>query len=399
MYGSRTKTIPTAPFDTVFDDPRTQTIDRRGFAELQYERHIDTRVSIRLRGAYDQYNYNGDYAYATGIFHDSAHSKWVTAEASVVRQFSRHGLTVGTEYLRNLQQDQGAHDGIRVVLDDRRRSVNAALYAEDEFRVSARVIVNAGLRWDEYYGIFGSTVNPRIALIVTPVAGSTVKALYGRPFRTPNPFELYYDQNALSAQLKPERMQTYELTWEQHLGARLQASASLFSNHVRGLITESSGSDTIDGLYYTNSDDVKAEGVEFELQGEVPGRVHARIAQSFQGPSRDAIGARFSNSPDRLSTIVLDAPIPRTDAFIAFDAFDAFGIGDRLRTGNGFVVPGAFVGNLSLSWRPTGKGFGAGLAAYNVFNTAYADPGSVEHAQRVIPQDGRTRSVRLAWRF
>ena len=37
-YSSRQKTVPTASYDTVFNDPRTRTVDQRGYLELKYDR-------------------------------------------------------------------------------------------------------------------------------------------------------------------------------------------------------------------------------------------------------------------------------------------------------------------------------------------------------------------------
>jgi iron complex outermembrane receptor protein len=41
----------------------------------------------------------------------------------------------------------------------------------------------------------------------------------------------------------------------------------------------------------------------------------------------------------------------------------------------------------------------ASASVYNVFNALYADPGSEEHRQDAIRQDGRSLAVRLGWRF
>lgn len=395
-FGTRTKVIPTAPFDTLFGDARTRTRDARGFADLQYTRQLDPRTRLEARAAYDHYDYDGTFAYATGLFNDDGRGVWLTGEGSVVRQIGAHALTVGTEYRHNLRQDQSAQDETGLLLDDRRHSRTAALFAEDEFRLHPRVLINAGVRWDEYFGIFGGTVNPRVGIIVSPTAGSTVKALYGRAFRAPNPFELYYDQDARSAQLQPERIRTFEVVWEQRIAARLQVSASAFGNRVSDLITQRSGSsETIDGLYYGNADVVRARGVEVELQGELPGRAHARVAQVVQATRLVSTGSIVSNSPRALTTLVLDMPVPGTDAVVAFNAFY---IGERRRV-NGGVVEGAFVGNVSLTRRPPTRGLGVGLTVYNLFGAAYGDPGSVEHRQEVLPQDGRTALARLSWRF
>jgi iron complex outermembrane receptor protein len=395
-YGSRTKRIPTAAYDTLFNDSRAQTVDRRGFADVQYSRRLDPRTTLEVRAGYDRYDYDGAFPYETGLFQDDARGDWLTGEALFGRQLNAHSLTVGTEYRYNLRQNQSARDETGLLLDDRRRSQTAALFVEDQYRVNARLVLNAGVRWDQYFGLFGSTINPRLAVIVTPYRSGTLKVLYGRAFRAPNPFELYYDQNAQSARLQPERINTGEVAWEQRVLPRLQVSASLFRSQVADLIVQRSGSDeTIDGLYYRNGDNVTASGAEFELQGELPGRLRARLAQVFQSATRDSNGGRISNSPRTLSTLVVDAPVPRTDVIVAFDGYY---IGER-RGITGSLVDGAFLANFSVSRRTPLRGLGIGLTVYNVFDAAYGDPGSVEHRQAVIPQDGRTAAVRASWRF
>lgn len=395
-YGSRTKRIPTAAYDTLFNDSRAQTIDRRGFADIQYVRRLDPRTTLDLRAGYDHYDYDGSFPYETGLFQDDARGDWLTGEALFSRQLGAHSLTVGTEYRYNLRQNQSARDETGLRLDDRRRSQTAALFVEDQYRVNARIVLNGGLRWDQYFGLFGSTINPRLAVIVTPYRSGTLKLLYGRAFRAPNPFELYYDQNAQSALLQPERINTGEVAWEQRVLPRLQVSASVFRSQVADLIVQRSGSDeTIDGLYYGNGDTVMASGAEFELQGELPGRLRARLAQVFQSATRAASGIRISNSPSALSTLVVDAPIPGTDAIVAFDGYY---LGERRGVAGG-LVDAAFIANLSLSRRTPLRGLGVGLTIYNLFDAAYGHPGSVEHRQAVIPQDGRTAALRASWRF
>lgn len=395
-FGSRNKRIPTAPFETVFNDPRTETTDTRAFAHAHYTKRFDSRTTLELRGAYDHYSYEGQFVYDTGLMTDTGRGGWITTDATLVRQFPRHALTTGFEYRANVRQDQSAVDETGVLLDDRRSSQITGLYVNDEFRLGPRMLLNAGLRWDEYYGRFGGTVNPRLAFIATPFDGSTLKALYGRAFRAPNPFELYYGQNELSAQLQPERIYTYELDWEQRLTPRLQVTGTAFRSRVGDLIVQRAGSEeTIDGLYYFNGDNVTANGVEFEIQGELPGRLQGRVAQVFQRVELDSTGSVLSNSPQALTTIVLEAPVPGTDAVVGFNGFY---IGERRRVTEG-EVPGAFVSNLTLSRRVGGKGLGIGLTIYNVFGASWGDPGSVEHRQEILPQDGRTGIARLSWRF
>ncbi|MGC4081132.1 MAG: TonB-dependent receptor [Vicinamibacterales bacterium] len=185
------------------------------------------------------------------------------------------------------------------------------------------------------------------------------------------------------------------MAWEQRLAPRLQLSGSLFENDVSELITQVRGADdTLDGLYYGNSDRVTARGVEVELQGELPGRARARLAQVYQSAAFVS-GRRISNSPRTISTVVVDVPVGRTETVLGFNGHY---VGER-RSVTAGVVPGAFVGNLSLSRRAARRGLGIGVTIYNVFNASYGDPGSVEHRQDVLPQDGRTALARLSWRF
>lgn len=220
-YGSRRKTIPTAAFGTLFNDPRTLTRDARGFVSVQLTRPVRRRSTLQARVAYDHYEYDGTYAYDSGLFRDWARGAWITTKIALVRRLDRHSLTAGLEYRNNLRQNQWAVDETGVVLDDRRRSETAAVYVEDEVRIHRRVLLNAGLRWDRYFDTFGGTLNPRLGLIVSPYEGAALKLLYGRAFRAPNPFELYYyGQIEPSAGLKPERIVTHELVWEQRVNPR-----------------------------------------------------------------------------------------------------------------------------------------------------------------------------------
>lgn len=394
-FGSRTKQVPTGAFGTLFNDPETETRDARGFAELQYSRRLESRSTLQLRAAFDSYQYDGAYAYETGLFKDNGRGAWVTTELSLIRQFDRHGLTAGFEYRDNLKQDQAAEDETGILLDDHRQTEVAGLYLEDEFHLTPRVLLNAGLRWDHYFDTFGGTLNPRLGLIVSPSESSALKLLYGRAFRAPNPFELYYDQNALSEALKPERIVTYEAVWEQRLHETLRATATTFHYRARDLIAQATGGDTIDGLYYANADNARATGAEVELQADLPGRLRGRVAHTFQSVTTDAASQSISNSPRHLSMVVVDAPLSRTGLRLGFNGYR---IGRR-RTVFGETVDGAFVGDLTLSRAERRGALGFSLTIRNLFDNAFSDPGSVEHRQRAIPQDGRTVSARATWRF
>jgi iron complex outermembrane receptor protein len=394
-FGARTKTIPTAAFGTLFNDPRTETRDARGFLDLHYVRRLAPRTTLEVKAAYDQYTYDGHFAYEAGLFRDGARGAWVTTDAAIVRQFDHHGVTAGGEYRDNIKQDQSASDQTGTLLDDHRSSQIAALYAEDELHLGPRVLLNAGARWDHYFDTFGDTINPRLGLIVLPREGTALKALYGRAFRAPNPYELYYDQNALSATLAPERITTYEFIWEQRLNPLARVMASAFHYRASDLIAQRSGADTLDGLYFQNADTANASGVEFEVQIDLPDAVHLRLAQTFQSVVDAATDTALSNSPRALGNVLLDVPVARTGLRLGFNGAR---IGSR-NTILGGTVDGAFVGDLTLSRQVPSGGLGFVISIRNLFDESYADPGSVEHLQYAIPQDGTTTSAEVTWKF
>ncbi|MBZ5563403.1 MAG: TonB-dependent receptor plug domain-containing protein, partial [Acidobacteriia bacterium] len=90
-YGSREKGIPTASFDTVFNDPRTRTVDAQSYIDLQYDRKLARQWGLMGRVYYDEYNYEGIYVYDNSqtdapsrvLNSDYAHGKWWGGEVDV----------------------------------------------------------------------------------------------------------------------------------------------------------------------------------------------------------------------------------------------------------------------------------------------------------------------------
>ena len=203
VFGSRDKTIPTAPFGSVFNVTGTHTVDARGYIELMYERQLAHGWNLSSRTSYDQFNNDGTYEYdysASGgpslvLNKNFAHGKWWGEDVTVSKQaFGNQRLSAGAEFRDNFQQDQGNYDVEPFVqyFSDSRTSAIASLYAQDEIRLRTGLILNVGIRYD-HYSTFGGTTNPRAALIYNPWENTTLKLLYGQSFRAPNMFELYYD--------------------------------------------------------------------------------------------------------------------------------------------------------------------------------------------------------------
>jgi outer membrane receptor for ferrienterochelin and colicins len=407
LFGTRDKVVPTASFGTVFNDPRSRTIETQAFLAAQYDRALKHGWQLGSRVSYNRYLYDGDYVFdhsdtgvATSVVNkDFARGDWWGAELKLSRKLGRRQkLALGAEYRDNVRQDQYNYDeGTSVeYLDDRRDSRNWALLAQDEITLHDKLLVNVGLRHD-HYDTFGSTTNPRVGLIYTPATKSTVKLLYGEAFRAPNAYELFWSQTDLAKAnpgLKPETNQTSEVVLEQALGARTRLTTTAFFYKVRDLITQQT--DPIDNLLvYNNVDAIEARGLELELEGKSASGVEGRVGYTYQRSRNEETGLWLTNSPRHLANVNLMAPLIDRRLFGAVELRQM----SSRRTISGNEVSSLFVANLTVSTRSLPKGLNLSASIFNLFDNQYADPGSEEHRQDSIVQSGRSFRVKLTVRF
>jgi outer membrane cobalamin receptor len=407
LYGTRDKTIPTASFGTVFDDPRSRTIETLGFLDMQYTRKLRAQWELASRLSYDRYGYDGDYVY--GSAEESAASRVINkdfargnswgAEIKASRRVARiQRVALGAEYRDNFRQDQYNYDlqPFFQYLDDRRNSQNWALYAQDEIALHPKLLLNLGVRHDRYDS-FGGTTNPRLALIYYPRKSTTLKVLYGEAFRAPNAYELYWWQSDVAKanpRLQPETNQTGEVVIEHYLDSRFRIAATSFYYHINDLITQQT--DPADGLLvYNNIDEINARGVELEAEAKWPRGLQSRVSYTLQHSVNEMTGESLTNSPGHLVQFNLMMPLFKGggSAGVEFEY-----VGPR-KTLTGHSVGGVFLPNITLVSRRLSRNLELSASIYNVTNATYRDPGSEEHRQDAIVQDGRNFRVRLTYHF
>ena len=403
LYHSREKGIPTAPWGTVFNDPRTRSVDTYGHLDLGYRQQFqELEVSGQL--SYHRYRYRGDYAYDFSengeprieLNHDASWGGWWGGEVQWSRKWgAQHRGVGGLEYRNNFRQDQKNY-GREVYLDERQDSEIWALYLQDEFRPREDWMLSLGLRYD-HYDTFGGTLNPRLALIHHPDAASSLKLLCGRAFRAPNVFELYYHDpvsQKINPLLQPETIRTYELAYERPVNDHLQVTASAFYNRIKGLIEQQV--DPSDGLIiFKNVGRVRARGLELELQGRWPQGLQGRFSYTFQKAENPATGKGLTNSPRHLARLRLAAPLGDGKLSLGLE----MDFMSRRKTLAGGETGGFGVTNVTLLSRDLWPGGEVSASIYNLFDQEYADPAAEEHRQAVIPQDGRTFRLKLTQRF
>lgn len=124
-----------------------------------------------------------------------------------------------------------------VYLADSKRNLRY-LSLQDEWQMVSNLALTTGLRYDDYSD-FGGTTNPRIALVWTASEKLTTKLLYGSAFRAPSFAELYFKNNPVSlgnTLLKPERIDTQELSFNFRATSTFQTAITLFTYQAKDMI-------------------------------------------------------------------------------------------------------------------------------------------------------------------
>lgn len=398
-YVSREKGIPTGSYGIDFNDPGNYSEDRFGFVDLKYEKEFENGLELHSRTYFNHVGYRGDWLFSGVVNKDSAQGDQWGLDLMLKKTMGKHTFVVGSEYEYNLRQDQRNFDEEphQLYLDDRRNSWKFALYAQDEFAIHRMLTLNMGLRWD-YYDTFGSTVNPRLALIFRPFEKTAFKFIYGEAFRAPNAYELYYndggDTQKSNPDLKPESIRTYELVYEQYLGKYLQGTLSLFHYDIDDLITQIE--DSADSLLvYKNIDRVESNGIDLELAGRWGNGFEARGSYSYQYSKDSKTNQMLSNSPMHLAKVNVIIPLLPEKVFSGIE-LQYTGKRKTLRDENagGFVVT-----NITLFGQRLFKNLDFSASVYNLFDKKFGDPGGPELRQDIINQDGRTFRVKLTYRF
>lgn len=395
-YSSRWKHIPGAPYEVDFNSPGTRSLDRRGFARVQYDAALGNEGRLSVSGAFDAYRYEGYFPYDGAVNRDVADGRWWTGEAQYNRRIGAHRLVVGGQHRLVTQAAQRNEDLDPYVLRlaDSTTTNTWGVFAQDEVRLGA-LLLSGGLRYD-YFESFGGTLNPRLAAIVSVGTSTTLKALYGRAFRAPNNYEMYYgDQVSAKGNpdLEPERIATYEFLAEQRFAGRFRAAAAVYQYDIEGLISQvlDSGDDL---LVFRNLDQVRGRGLELEFEADL-GRIDAVASYTAQKSVDPASDAELSNSPRHLAKFRGSGEL---DPGRLFASVEVLLTSDRLAV-DGSTVGGAAPVNLTVTAREYLRGLRLTAGVYNLLDTEYADPVSESYLQTRIRQAARTLRVEVSWGF
>ena len=144
-----------------------------------------------------------------------------------------------------------------------------------------------------------------------PSANHSLKYLYGRAFRAPNAYELYYYRDA-SAYLQPESIDTHEWVWEAYFGERVRTAVSTYRYKASQLV-DLQIVDPGRGrrLGFANAGTIRATGLELESEIRLKRGAQALASYALQDAKDAATGGlRLTNSPRHMAKLRLSVPGP-----------------------------------------------------------------------------------------
>jgi outer membrane receptor for ferrienterochelin and colicins len=398
-FSDHDQTQPISWGPTIFNDRGTRNDDERNFVDAVWERPV-AGGTLRWRTWYDSYHLYGRYDYALkgvgsnqgGVEDNEQHffGDWAGSQLTYRMRPSFAGeITVGVESkidLRTLMTDFDVSPvPVEYVhMDHPNRSVGLLL--QDERQLSKEWKLDVGLRYD--LSAYGSNfLSPRAALLYQR-SEWTVKFLYGRSFRNPSAFQLFYSDGLTgqaNSAARPEIANTAEADVERRLGKRMNVQASAYGYRLSDFLI---GVALRDGLIqYKNDSRIQAEGVELEINGRPTNWLEATASYALQWTRDDTF---LENSPQHLAKLRFAMPLGRK-----FDLSSGMQYQSSRGTLAGNTVAPVYLADFTLTSKHLLPAFDFRIGLRNAFNRHYSDPVDLNPAVDTVPQPGRSFFVEL----
>lgn len=183
---------------------------------------------------------------------------------------------------------------------------------QDEWHFAPDWDLTTGVRFDRYSD-FGSTTNPRVALVWAAHEKITAKLLYGSAFRAPSFSEQFNANNPIAlgnSELDPEEIDTYEFSMSIDATQNLRSSLSLFMYRAKGMI-EFIPDDGATSSTAQNARDQKGRGFEWEVNWDLNSRLRIKGNYSLNDSINNASNSKIAEAPGRQASINANWELPR----------------------------------------------------------------------------------------
>jgi outer membrane receptor for ferrienterochelin and colicins len=367
-FENRHKDNRDATYDVSFFDPGSEN-EQRTNATFHFDHVITANQSLHAMVYYGSYHYEQRWREDVNVpqpfeYHTLGNDDWIGEEVHYDWQATDNfHLLCGAEGVQSLYTYQHDFTSVNGTLLQTDRSFNTAgLFVEGEFKINKRLTAVLGGRVDKVQRI-GVQGSPRAALIYQPTDRDTVKALYGRAFRSPNLYEQFYNVpgfNTGNPNLHPEICDTYEAVYDHEFkdGWRTTLDGYLWRlSHAMDDVILANGTVQTQNLGTT-----WAHGLEAEVDKNWDSGARMRLYGSY---TRDEhAGRQLANSPDWIVGTSFAVPVLNHRTFLAIEPQI---IGSQ-HNDLGEETHPTFLTNIVLTSKEVAKGLDLQIGAYDIFS-------------------------------
>lgn len=321
-------------------------------------------------------------------------SRYQSLQPSEKKNFGP-GVIDGTESVVNgALTDVG--DTPNIFLDDSARRIRY-VSVQDEWQLARELQFTAGVRHDDYSD-FGTTTNPRMALVWTASNELTTKLLFASAFRAPSFTEQFSKNNPVSLgnpNLQPEQIDTAELSFAYSFNPDLIASLTLFEYEAKDMIEfiqdENSTTKTAD-----NARDQDGSGFELELNWKPSSALYFSSSYSQQDARDASTDAAIPDAPGQQFKANINWEFSRR----WFVHGQLNWVGDRQRAATDLRadISDYTLVNVTLRRKNITPNLDASLALRNLTDEDAREPSSGEIADD-YPLESRSVWLELCYRF
>lgn len=187
------------------------------------------------------------------------------------------------------------------------------LFVQDIWQLADDWELTTGLRYDNYSD-FGSTTNPRLALVWSTNLKLTTKLLYAQAFRAPSFSETYSINNPITLgnpDIKPEEMESLELAFNYKATENIRFGLNLFHYEWQDIINfipdAAAASNTAQNIGEQTGD-----GFETEMDWSISDQLSLSANYSFVDAQDPDTNTRISKAPrQQFYANVNWAPLPK----------------------------------------------------------------------------------------
>lgn len=409
---SRRRGSIASAYDANFGDDRSFTQDSYAIGEIRAQVIKGASLDVSVRGYGDFYEFRDEYRYDPApVFHDVGRAAWTGGEVVAEWRAGPSELVVSLENSYNVvRQDsyERADDGTdepdpniapNSVPEDERSFNISRLTATESVRLLSGKLRLFGGVYAENHGIYGSGIAPRAGVVAKPWSGGTVKALYGRGFRSPSVFETFFEDDfsqVANEDLEAETADGFEGVVRQKVGRFLEVTVNGFHAQYRDLIV----------LGETDIDPTPAEDLRLQYQnGETisssGGTVALQVRRNRTTLRIDGTGFAYSEnvpgSPEWIGHAVLVAPLVVASGN-AHLAARVTAVGARVLDEEERLPPYA-VADVAVRINRVYHSLGVTAGVTNLFDSQYDEPAGDEYPVSRLQQPSRRLFLEARWEW